>query len=197
MKTNFPVPMETESTRTRLTLIKKVANSNETCKQDDHNNCEQDEDILDIKFLRSITNKNKDIDFSPYILVIHPYSMKQVNVLVDTGANKNILKSGIIPLIQPTYTIVKNISGSHDVTQKGIINLLGGNLPEQLFYEMDFHAFFDGLIGSEYLAMCEGTVDYKNEVIHLLDKTFPFHKYFPTKKYYHHIVSIETQQNGD
>lgn len=117
--------------------------------------------------------------------------------MLDTGANKNILKPGIIQSLQPINSIIKNSSGCHHVSQKGFINLLGPEFPNQMYYEYDFHEFFDGIIGSQYLASSKAIINYNDETVTIAEKVIPFLKYFPSEKLFHHVVVIDTLQNGD
>lgn len=71
--------------------------------------------------------------------------------LIDTGANKNVIKPGILCNRQDTKeTIIRNLSGDHTIKLKGKENLIGFDLKPQTYYELKFHDFFDGIIGSEF-----------------------------------------------
>ena len=89
--------------------------------------------------------------------------------------------------------------GSREVkkcTQK--LNLLGHNLPQQKYFIAKFHDFFDGLLGTEFLAICKGAINYDNETLTLNDKIFQFKKYFlGKKKTSSHSIEIKTTKDGD
>lgn len=92
---------------------------------------------------------------------------------------------------------VKNILGIHKVNKKGKINLLGESMPKQIFYELEFHRFFDGILGSQYMAETKAKIDYKTNTITLNNKIFKFDRYYPKDKFYNHTVIFETKQNGN
>lgn len=133
----------------------------------------------------------------PYIEAKTP-SKKKVKVLIDTGANKNIISPGIIMQTEEVNdTKINNITGCRHVTKKGKINLLGHNLPKQTYYELQFHNFFDALIGSEFMAKNKAKINYQDETFQFGDKEFKFKKYFPVKNLYSHNLQMSTISNGD
>lgn len=141
---------------------------------------------------------NLTFNFLPYITCSNPKLKTTLKLLLDTGANKNILKPGIIPKPKTTTnTRIKNITGIHSINKKGKINLLGHNLPPQTYYEINFHDFFDGILGSEYLAKTKSKINYNENCITIGDTTIPFDKYYPSSKTVHHTVTIDTENNGD
>lgn len=117
---------------------------------------------------------------------------------MDTGANKNILKPGIMTNTKQTKnTHTTNITGQQIIKRKGKINLLGTKFDEQTFYEMDFHNFFDGIIGSEYLAKSKAIIDFKRNVVQINGEEIPFLKYYPSRQFHNHTVTINTLSDGD
>lgn len=118
--------------------------------------------------------------------------------MIDTGANKNIIRPGILANTKlTTNTNIKNIAGNHVINRKGTGNLIHPELPTQTYYELTFHSFFDGIIGSEYLAKNKAKIDYENEVLHICNRKIKFEKYFPEKRLYSHTMELSTTDNGD
>ena len=102
--------------------------------------------------LDSIKNR-KNLNYLPYLESTNTRTNQTIKLLIDTGANKNVIRDGIITNMKPSKnTQIKNISGTHNISKKGKANLIGYNLPAQTFYELCFHHFFDGILGSEFLA---------------------------------------------
>ena len=66
-----------------------------------------------------------------------------------------------------------------------------------MYYEYDFHKCFDRIIGSQYLVRCNSIINYSNETVNIAGKVIPFVKYFPTIKFFHHIITIDTLENDD
>ena len=100
-------------------------------------------------------------------------------------------------LVPINNTSVKNITGEHHVHNMGHINLLGFGLPNQKYYLVNFHNFFDGIIRSKYFAENNTVIDYPNEVITINDITIPCNKYFPLQRMYNHLITINTIKDGD
>lgn len=92
---------------------------------------------------------------------------------------------------------IKNVCGINNVTKKGKIDLFSGAFKPLSFYILKFHNFFDGIIGSETLAKLKAHINFENETITLLEKQFSYSKFYPTKQFYNHFVTIETTNNGD
>lgn len=148
--------------------------------------------------MASSSTKGSNLNFLPYIKSTNTKTKQSIKILIDSGANKNIIRPGILPNakeIEPKH--VKNFSGSQIAEKKSKANLLGYDLPLQTYYEIEFHTFFDALIGSEYFAKTGAQLDYKNETLKIDDKTFKFKKFFPAKKLYNHTVTVETLNDGD
>lgn len=124
---------------------------------------------------------------------------KTITLLIDTGANKNIIRPHIIPknLLESETTTVTNVLGTQNLSKKGKINFLGFNLPKQTYYEFSFHKFFDGILGSQSMAALNAKIDYKSSTISLNNKTLRFYRYYPTKNFYNHTVTFNTKTNGD
>lgn len=120
------------------------------------------------------------------------------NILIDTGANKNIIRPGILPQTRKVKeTKIKNTAGCKHVTEKGRINLLGDNFPNQTYYELKFHNFFDALIGSELMAKNQAIINFKEETFEIGNMKLKYEKYFPDKQLYSHNLEMETSVNGD
>lgn len=137
-------------------------------------------------------------NFLPYILIEDKSNRKKIRLLIDTGANKNIIRDGILPTIENTNTTtIKNILGTHIISKKGKINLLGPNIPAQTYFVLKFHEFFDGIIGSEFMSKTNTLIDYKTNTICINGVKTSFKKYFPSNKYYYHTVTVETDKDGD
>lgn len=137
-------------------------------------------------------------DFLPYIKIRTP--KKQIfKILIDTGANKNLLRPGILKntsKIESTQS--KNVRGTFKISTKGKIKLLGPDFPELTFYELDFHPSFDGLIGSETLSRYKAEINYEKKTIVFNSKTIPFFKHFIKKeKTFNHIVTLKSNKDGD
>lgn len=121
-----------------------------------------------------------------------------MKILIDSGANKNIIAPGILEKSNViSDTQIKNVCGTSKVTEKGKIDLFSGTFKPLTFYVMKFHKFFDGLIGSETLAKLKAHINYENATITLLDKQFSYAKFYPTKQLFNYSVTIETTNNGD
>lgn len=134
----------------------------------------------------------------PYLKINHPLDKRQLKILIDSGANKNIIAPGILEKISTVPdTNIKNVCGTNKVTEKGKIDLFNGAFKPLSFYVLKFHNFFDGLIGSETLAKLKAHINYENGTITLLDKQFSYAKYYPAKTLYNYSVTLETTNNGD
>lgn len=120
-----------------------------------------------------------------------------MKLLIDTGANKNLIKPGILQKSKQIKGIaISNLMGSKPMHGKGIENFLGKNVPVQKYYEIHFHKFFDGLIGSEFLAENNSIINYKKGTIEISGVNFYFEKYYPSQKTYHHFVTLPTNEEG-
>lgn len=138
------------------------------------------------------------LNFLPFIKCKNKLTGKNIKILIDTGANKNIVKPNTIPkhLLSFEKSKIKNILGTQEVTKIGKINFFGHNLPKLPYYELNFHEYFDGILGSESMAFMNAKIDYKTNTIALNGNIFKFHKYYPNK-FYNHIVTFKTKKNGD
>lgn len=134
------------------------------------------------------------MNFLPYL-----ESNSGLKFLLDTGANKNLIRPGILKNMKKTKQVtIKNITGTHIINRKAKYNFLGNNIPNQKYYEMSFHTFFDGIIGSEFLAKTNAVIEYETKTVRINNVVLPFKKYFPINtKTYNHIVTIPTENNGD
>ena len=145
-----------------------------------------------------LSKSKTNLNYLPFLKVAHRRSKQLLKILIDSGANKNIIAPGILenPITVPEKSI-KNIKGTTNVNRKGTIDFFNGAFKPLPFYELKFHYFFDGLIGPETLAKLNTHLDYENETITLLDKQFSYSKFFPANQLYNHFVAIETKNNGD
>lgn len=124
---------------------------------------------------------------------------KNIKFLIDSGANTNLIKPGILK--NPTKTkplIVKCVKNSSIISSKGKAKLLDG-LPPLLYYELDFHPFFDGLIGSKTLSKYNGKLNYEKGTLEINNKLFKFSKHFITNdlEEFNHFVTLPSNKNGD
>lgn len=135
----------------------------------------------------------------PYIECVNHDSDKTIKLLIDTGANKNLIKPGLLPKFkETTETKIKNITGCHVINRKGKYNLLGHGIPPQIYYEIQFHDFFEGLLGSEFLAKTNSEINYSKGTITISGIEISFKKFYPCKsKTFNHIITIPTKNNGD
>lgn len=138
------------------------------------------------------------MNYLPYLKLLHPRTKKPLKILIDTGANKNIIAPDVIECVQKVSdTPIKNICGSHTINEKGKIDLFNGISKPLSFYILKFHYFFDGLIGSETLAKLNAQIKYENETIKLMDKQFSYSKFYPATQLYNHCIVVDTTTNGD
>lgn len=138
------------------------------------------------------------MNYIPYITSANTKTGRSIKLLLDTGANKNIIKPGIIPNTQKTKkTTVKNISGTHVIDRKGSANFLGFDIPKQIYYEIDFHRFFDGIIGSEFFAETNTIINYRKQSVTIAGHEIPFYKFYPAEKSYNHIITLPCDRDGD
>ena len=140
----------------------------------------------------------KDLNYLPYLACHNSKTKQTIKILIDSGANKNIIRPHIIKKTEKTEPkVIKNILGTQKVDQKITINFLGHSLPTQVYYVTEFHNFFDAILGSQFLAQNKAKIDYDKETLTVKDVTFKFKKYFPTKKMYYHTITIKTENDGD
>lgn len=143
-------------------------------------------------------NQGRNLNYLPYISRENQITKQVIKLLIDTGANKNVIRPGVVTNCKLTKnTTIKNISGNHKINRKGKANLIGHGLPCQTFYEMKFHDFFDGIIGSEYLAHVKAKIDYEKETLEIANVKIPYKKYFPAKKLFSHNIQVQTNRDGD
>ena len=144
--------------------------------------------------------KDNEHNFLPYIKIQDTQQNSILNILIDSGANKNILRPGILKkakTIKPTLT--KNFCGSKVISSKGRVTLLGSDLPSISVYKMDFHNFFHGLIGSETFFKFKATLDYTGSTLNVLDKTIKYHKYYIQRKpkLFNYFVTMQSDKDVD
>ena len=144
------------------------------------------------------TQKRGDLNYLPYITSTN-FLTGQINkLLIDTGANKNVIRPGILTKITPTKnTKIRNIAGNHQINRKGKANLIDNKFPAQAYYELSFHEFFDGIIGSEYLAKHKAKINYEKESLEIANTEIAYEKYFPAKKLFSHTIQISTTKDGE
>lgn len=139
-----------------------------------------------------------NLNYLPFITSQNTKTAQTIRLLIDTGANKNVIRPGILTNVRPSKdTKIKNISGNHKISRKGRANLIGFNLPTQTYYELKFHDFFDGIIGSQFLAKNKAVIDYDKEQLVIANVRIPYKKYLPTQKLNSYQVEINTTINGD
>lgn len=146
----------------------------------------------------SHTTNQDSLNFLPYLECYNSKTRKKIKLLIDSGANKNIIKPKIIP--QPTRINtqkIKNILGTQEVNLVGSINLLGHDISPQTYYILDFHKFFDGLLGSEFFAQTGSIMNYKSMTMTIAGHNFQMKKYFPNNQFYYHTITIKTKGFGD
>lgn len=145
------------------------------------------------------TDKGKGLNFLPYLVSNNSKTGKQIKLLIDTGANKNILRPGIIPtkFLEKVNQTITNISEVGKIERKCKANFLGEKFPPQTFYIFKFHDFFDGIIGTETIAEMEGNINFPNSTLTLNNVPFKFQKFYLTKRPREHIVTCHTQIDGD
>lgn len=119
-------------------------------------------------------------------------------MLIDTGANKNIISPGIL---EHTTTIsntpIKNVTGIHNVGEKGKMDFFNGLCKPLTFYVLKFHDFFDCILGSQTLGKLKAQIDYDNGTVSLNNKQYSFSKFYPAKELECHFATINTLNNGD
>lgn len=65
------------------------------------------------------------------------------------------------------------------------------------YYEIKFHEFFDGIIGSQFLAKNKATIDFQKKVLEIGNIDIPYKKYFPVQKLHFYQLEINTTSDGD
>lgn len=136
----------------------------------------------------------------PFLTINIPECKRDLKFLIDTGANKNIISPGIIDDAKSTKrTFIKNVSGNKEVNKKGKLDIFKGFIKPLTFYELKFHTFFDGIIGSQFFAKYRAKIDYQKEMIRIPGKkNIKFDKYYPVEqKQFSHTVTLEANTNGD
>lgn len=104
-----------------------------------------------------------------------------LNLLIDTGANKNYVNPSKIPpenIRNCNATYVTNISGKFQIDQITKLPIFR-NKPPITFNLFKFHKFFDGLIGFETLRTFGAVIDTKNNTLILGNTVIPLKKKFP------------------
>lgn len=123
---------------------------------------------------------------------------RSIRILIDTGANRNLIDSTIPFKTEKTTPItIKNTLGTKISESKVKINLLSTKVPPQTFFVTKFHNFFNALIGSQYLARTKAQIDYDKETVTISGTEFCFKKYFPNKRLNFHTVVLQTTIDGD
>jgi len=118
--------------------------------------------------------------------------------LIDSGANKNLIQPGVLKTKKEIKQIeITNIVGKQIIDTCGKTNLLYKEIPSQKYYELKFHNFFDGLIGSQFLAENEAILNYRKQTLEISKVIMPFEKYFPNEKNYNHVVTLPTNTDGE
>lgn len=148
--------------------------------------------------MANTTQHPRNLNYLPYLKCTNTKTNQRIKLLLDTGANKNIIKPGLIPHTKVIKsTSVKNITGTCIINRKGKINFLGPNIPIQTYYEADFHKFFDGIIGSEFFAETNTVINYKNETVTIAGINISYYKFYPSKKTFNHTITLPSDRDGD
>lgn len=138
------------------------------------------------------------LNFIPYLECHNSRTKETIKLLIDSGANKNIIRPKIVTNTRKIKAQkIKNILGSQEVTSVGSIDLLGHDVPPQTYYILKFHEFFDGLLGSEFLARTGSIVNYKSMTLTIAKHKFKMKKYFPNIQSFCHTITIKTIGSGD
>lgn len=137
------------------------------------------------------------MNFLPYLEIKHPETDTLIKLLIDSGANKNIISPGFLTQTKPINTSIRNVNGNQTIKNKGKLKIFK-NLPPLSFYEYKFHEFFDGILGAESLARFKAKLNFRSETLRLNGEKVKFLKYFLSKApIYHHTVTLDTLNNGD
>lgn len=93
---------------------------------------------------------------------------------------------------------MKCAKNEKSIFSKGTLKILD-RLPPLSFYELDFHNFFDGLIGSKTLSKYNGIPNYENETLEINNITIKYLKHFisQTPEQFNHVVRLRTDKNGE
>lgn len=144
------------------------------------------------------TETKPNVNYLPYVTCMGNDLKQKIRLLIDTGANKNVIRPGVLKNIKHIRNKqIKNISGLHEITRKGKANFIGPEVKPQTYYELRFHDFFDGILGSEFLAKTKAKIDYEKEILSINNTELPYEKYFPANKLYAHTIEVDTNKDGD
>lgn len=102
------------------------------------------------------------MNFLPYLEIKHPETDTLIKLLIDSGANKNIISPGFLTQTKPINTSIRNVNGNQTIKNKGKLKIFK-NLPPLSFYEYKFHEFFDGILGAESLARFKAKLNFRSE----------------------------------
>lgn len=120
------------------------------------------------------------MNFLPYLEIKHPETDTLIKLLIDSGANKNIISPGFLTQTKPINTSIRNVNGNQTIKNKGKLKIFK-NLPPLSFYEYKFHEFFDGILGAESLARFKAKLNFRSETLRLNGEKVKFLKYFLSK----------------
>lgn len=123
-----------------------------------------------------------------------------LRILIDSGANKNILRPGILKRSEQIKPVqVRNFYGTQTVSSKGKAKLLGPDMPPIDVYELKFHDFFDGLLGTESLSQQNAIINYKDSTLSFGNFAVKFKKFYilPKDDYFNHFITVDTDKDGD
>lgn len=124
----------------------------------------------------------------PFIKI--PTTRGEIKLLVDSGANVNLIskkwayQSGK-PIIQISPESVKGVTGTGSISEAVNLSLFSPimNDPSK-FLIFDFHVFFDGLIGTDFIFGQRFNLNSQSEILQVFgeEKTLnvPLHFYKPT-----------------
>jgi hypothetical protein len=125
------------------------------------------------------------LNCTPYVEL--QTSKGPLKFLIDSGANKNYIKPCHVKNVRNCHSdktaTVHNVNGQFLVDRYTIFN----PFPESKtalkteFFILDFHKFFDGLLGWEYLQQIESLIDAGKHTLILPDLTVKMKRRFPNK----------------
>lgn len=68
------------------------------------------------------------MNFLPYLEIKHPETDTLIKLLIDSGANKNIISPGFLTQTKLINTSIRNVNGNQTIKNKGKLKIFK-NLP--------------------------------------------------------------------
>lgn len=138
-------------------------------------------------------------NFLPYIKCKIGKMKNCIKILIDSGANINLINPGIMTKTTTLSKPVKidNAAGQHVITTKGTLRFDNFDTPPLDFYEHKFSNQFQGVIGTPTLASYNARIDYESGTLTLNGIKHKFKKHYPPSMERRHLMTIETVTNGD